>query len=396
MNNISFIDKKCCGCRSCEQCCPVNAITFAENEEGFFYPQVDKEKCISCGLCVKKCPVAEPQKSEFAQRGYAAYLQNREVLRKSSSGGMFYAMAQHILENGGAVFGCAETTPGDVKHIMVDCIEDLKLLQGSKYVESDLQGVYSLVKEQLQTGRTVLFSGTPCQVAGARKFIGNNEKLICADIICHGVPSRKMYNSYLEWFEKKNGGKVKEYYFRSKEKNDWSLTYRAVVEKNDKQKAYEAIASIDPYYNHFLKGYAYRESCYQCAYAKPQRASDITIGDFWGIEQVAPDFVNIDGVSAVLVNSVAGEKLWAGISDKVVSMPVEAEQIIKNNGQLQKPTQRPDVRENIYKEFNSNGFDFIADKYKDKKEVLIDSVRDLIPNKTRQRIKKTIKKLLGK
>lgn len=396
MNNISFVNKKCCGCRSCEQCCPVNAITFYENDEGFFYPQVDAEKCISCGLCVKKCPVAEPKYQEFNQKGYAAYFQNREALRKSSSGGMFYAMAQYILENGGVVFGCAELAPGNVKHILVERVEDLRLLQGSKYVESDIQGVYSAVKEQLRKGRTVLFSGTPCQVAGAKKFIGINDRLICVDIICHGVPSRKMYNSYLEWFEKKNGGKVREYYFRSKEKNDWSLTYRAVVEKNNKQKVFEAIASLDPYYNHFLKGYAYRDSCYQCSYANPKRVSDITIGDFWGIEKVAPHFMNIDGVSAVLVNSVAGEKLWEDISDKVVVMSVEAEEIIKNNGQLQKPSQRPDVRESIYKEFSENGFGFIADKYKDKKEVFIDSIRDMIPNKIRQKIKKTIKRLLGK
>lgn len=396
MNNISFIDEKCCGCRSCEQCCPVNAIKFRENDEGFFYPQVDKEKCISCGLCIKKCPVAEPQMQEFTQKGYAAYLNNRAALRKSSSGGMFYAMAQHILENSGVVFGCAEATPGDVKHIMVDRVEDLKLLQGSKYVESDMQGVYSLVKEQLKNQKIVLFSGTPCQVAGVKKFIGNNDKLICVDIICHGVPSRKMYNSYLGWFENKNGGKVKEYYFRSKERNDWSLTYRAVVEKNNKQKVYEAIASLDPYYHHFLKGYAYRESCYQCEYAKPQRTSDITIGDFWGIERVAPEFMNMDGVSAVLVNSEVGEKFWEDISDKVISKSVDTELIIKNNGQLQKPSQRPDARKNIYDEFNSNGFGYIAEKYKDKKEMLIDSVRDMIPNKTRQKIKKTIKKLLGK
>lgn len=396
MNNISFVGNKCCGCRSCEQSCPVSAITFHENDEGFLYPQIDFEKCVSCGLCIKKCPVAQPEYQDFVQKGYAAYLNNRDALRKSASGGMFFAIAQYVLENGGIVFGCAETVPGNVKHIMIDNVSDLPLLQGSKYVESNIQNAYSQVKEQLKNEKVVLFSGTPCQVAGLKKFVGNNDKLFCVDIICHGVPSRKMYNNYLEWFENKNSCKVKEYYFRSKEKNDWSLTYRAVVEKNNKEKVYEAIASIDPYYHHFLRGYTYRESCYQCEYAKPQRASDLTIGDFWGIEKVTPEFMNIDGVSAVLINSEVGEKLLNAVSDKIISKSVDIEQIITNNGQLQKPSQKPNMRDYIYEELNQNGFNFIANKYKEKKEVLIDSIRDMIPNKTRQQIKKTMKKLLEK
>ena len=389
--NISEIKNNCCGCHSCEQVCPVNAITFEETEEGFFYPVVDNQKCVSCGLCLKKCAVNEPQYEKYSQKGYAAYFNNTELLRKSSSGGMFSALATEVLENGGCVCGCAEEIPGKVSHRIINTLEDLRLLQGSKYVESDMSGVYSAVNEQLKSGNTILFSGTPCQVAGVKKFTGNPENLITVDIICHGVPSRKLYNSYLGWFGENKGGKVKEYSFRSKEKHDWSLTYRAVVEKKNSEKVYEAIGSLDPYYHHFLRAYNYRESCYVCKYAKPERCGDITLGDFWGIENVAPDFYNSDGVSAVLVNSLKGEKLWDDSGDKIISKEVDVKDIVKHNGQLNNPSQRCSERDCIYEEFNEQGFSFIAKKYKDNRELLFDGIRNIFPNKTRQKIKNMLK-----
>lgn len=391
MNNVAEIKNNCCGCHSCEQVCSVGAIRFQESAEGFFYPVVDEGKCISCGLCLKKCPANEPVYEGLSQKGYAAYFNNTDVLRKSSSGGMFSALATEVLENGGVVCGCAEEKPGQVFHKIINSIEDLKFLQGSKYVESDMSAVYSEVKENLKSGKVVLFSGTPCQVAGVKKFTGNPGNLITTDIICHGVPSRNLYNAYLDWFGKKNGGIVKEYSFRSKEKHDWSLTYRAVVEKGKKDKVYEAIGSLDPYYHHFLRGYNYRESCYVCKYACPERCGDITLGDFWGIENVAPDFYNCNGVSAVLLNSSKGEKLWEFLAGKVTTKQVDVSEIVKHNGQLNKPTQRPEVRDFIYKEFNENGVPFIAKKYKDKREFIFDSVRNLLPNRTRQKMKRILK-----
>ena len=392
MNNVSFIGIKCCGCRSCEQTCPVNAIAFEESEEGFFYPVINNEKCTSCGVCLKKCPVNEGIYENNDQKGYAAYSNDTKALRKSSSGGIFSVLATKVLEDGGVVFGCGEASPGKVSHIMIESIEELVLLQGSKYVESDMKGVYSLVKSQVKTGKKVLFSGTPCQVAGLRKFVGEADNLLAVDIICHGVPSRKMYNEYLKWFEHKNGGKIKEYHFRSKEKHDWSLTYRIVLDKKGKTKVYEAIGSLDPYYHHFLRGYTYRESCYRCTYACSQRCGDITIGDFWGIENVAANMYNENGVSAVLLNSEKGEKIWALIKDRVTSSEVSTEAIISNNGQLRHPTQRTAERDKIYIDLNEKGFQYIAENYKDKKEVLADGIRNLVPNKTRQKIKSMIKR----
>ena len=391
MNNISEIKNNCCGCCSCEQVCPINAITFEESKEGFFYPVVDNNKCVSCGLCLKKCAVNEPQYESYSQKGYAAYFNNTELLRKSSSGGAFSALATEVLEKDGSVCGCAEESPGKVAHRIISSREELSLLQGSKYVESDMSGVYSLVKEQLKSGKILLFSGTPCQVAGIKKFTGNPENLITIDIICHGVPSRKLYNSYLEWFGEVKGGKVKEYSFRSKDKHDWSLTFRAVVEKGSSKKVYEAIGSLDPYYHHFLRGYNYRESCYVCKYAKPERCGDITLGDFWGVENIAPDFYNSNGVSAVLVNSLKGEMLWNKTEKMITSKQVDVADIVKHNGQLNRPSQRNSIRDTIYEEFSKNGFDFIAKKYKDNRELVFDRLRNLIPNKTRQKIKNVLK-----
>lgn len=390
VKTIESVGENCCGCRSCEQVCPVNAITFKEDHEGFFYPQVG-EQCISCGKCRKACPVENTPKTEMAEHGYAAYFADRDQLRKSSSGGIFAALAENILNQGGVVFGCGEEKPGFVQHMWICEKAQLPVLQGSKYVQSDMTGVYAQVEDKLNSGVPVLFSGTPCQVAGLLCSVGPRENLYTADIICHGVPSRKMYRAYLSWLEKKTGASVKEFLFRSKEKHDWSLSYRVLLQKGEKVKKQERMATFSPYYRHFLKGMDYRKSCYSCPFAQKERVSDITLGDFWGIEKVLPEFENPDGVSAVLINTPKGRLLWDRLQDTVSAKEVPVAQIVANNGQLKAPTKRSSYREEIYKILNEQGYDAVAKAYGNKKEELIDGVKDLIPNRIRQKIKKLLK-----
>ena len=391
MTVLDKLSLECCGCQACAQSCPKNAISFQENGEGFLYPVIS-DNCVDCGKCVKVCPIIE--KSELSQptEGYAAYLKERKSLRASSSGGIFVAVADYILSQGGAVFGCAETTPGEPEHIVIRTREELPLLQGSKYTQSNMTGVYQQVKDLLETGTTVLFSGTPCQVAGLLKISGRKENLFTADIICHGVPSRRMYQNYLSWLEKKTDSTVKSFLFRSKEKHDWSLTYRVELKKSGRVRTRENIATLSPYYSHFLKGMTYRESCYVCPYAQSNRPGDLTLGDFWGIEQVLPDFYNPDGMSAVLVNTPKGKNLWSAISQKVVAEPVDTKRIIQNNGQLKAPTKRSPTRDSIYKLLETQGYDAVAKAYQNPKEILIDTVKDWIPNRVRQNIKNLLKR----
>ena len=391
MTVLDKLSLECCGCHACAQSCPKDAITLKENREGFLYPEIS-DACIDCGKCVKVCPIIEKPELSFPTQGYAAYLKERNTLRGSSSGGIFVAVAQEILDRGGAVFGCAETTPGEPAHIVIGSREELPLLQGSKYTQSNMTGVYTQVKDLLSTGIPVLFSGTPCQVAGLLKLTGRKENLYTLDIICHGVPSRKLYKAYLTWLEKKTGKTVKQFLFRSKEKHDWSLTYRAELQKGDRVYTQERIATRSPYYSHFLKGMTYRESCYVCPYAQSNRPGDITLGDFWGIERVLPDFYNPDGMSAVLINTEKGNALWSAISPNVVAESVDTALIIQNNGQLKAPTKRSPARDSIYDLLSDRGYDGVAKTYRNKKEILIDTIKDLVPNRVRQNIKNLLRR----
>lgn len=391
MTVLDKLSLECCGCHACAQSCPKNAISFQENEEGFFYPVIS-DACIDCGKCVKVCPIIEKPELSQPTEGYAAYLKERNTLRGSSSGGIFVAVAEEILEKGGAVFGCAETIPGEPAHMVIRSREELPLLQGSKYTQSNMTGVYQQVKALLDTDIPVLFSGTPCQVAGLLKITGRRENLFTLDIICHGVPSRKMYKSYLTWLETHTGSTVKSFLFRSKKKHDWSLTYRVELEKNGKLRTEEKIATLSPYYSHFLKGMTYRESCYVCPYAQSHRPGDLTLGDFWGIENVLPEFYNPDGMSAVLVNTPKGNVLWSAISQNVVAESVDTQLIIQNNGQLKAPTKRSPARNSIYKLLEAQGYDAVAKAYQNPKEILIDTVKDWIPNRVRQNIKNLLKR----
>lgn len=391
VKTIESVGASCCGCRSCELACPVNAITLQEDYEGFYYPQIN-DQCISCGKCLKACPIVNLPQTALAEHGYATYFAEKDKLRKSSSGGIFAALAEKILFDGGVVFGCGEEQPGYPQHMWICEKERIPVLQGSKYVQSDMSGVYAQVAEKVDSGMPVLFTGTPCQVAGLLRSVGPRDNLYTADIICHGVPSRKMYRAYLDWLEKKTGAKVKEFSFRSKEKHDWSLTYRVVLKKGEKTRKQEKMATFSPYYRHFLKGMDYRQSCYTCPFAQKERVSDITLGDFWGIEKVLPDFENPDGVSAVLINTPKGQKLWENLQEVVVSQEVPVAQIIENNGQLKAPTKRSPYRDSIYKLLNNEGYEAVAMSYRNKKEELIDGIKDMIPNRVRQKIKKLMKR----
>lgn len=396
-NSILEIGSECCGCHACEQKCPQKCITFLENAEGFFYPNVNENLCIDCGRCKGVCPIINPFKLLYNQQeSYAAHLKDKTKLSESSSGGVFSALAEGVIRNGGYVCGCGNDDQNMPKHKIVNKIDDLADLKGSKYVQSDLTGVYKKIEELLSHGKTVLFVATPCQVAGLKKFLDKDyEKLLCVDIICHGVPSRRLFSEYLAWIGKTKGGKVNNYLFRSKNKHGWSLTYRYnLIRYDGKVDVCEKMASLDPYYYSFLQGTTYRESCYKCPYSCSERPGDITLGDYWGIQSVYPEYYNFDGVSAVIVNSYKGKHLLDTVKEYLEIHQTAIDSVKKNNGNLNTPSFRPKVRDKIYADLNEFGFAYIAEKYMhpSDKVLFIDSIKDKIPNKFRQGIKKIISK----
>ena len=279
MNKQVFENKtECCGCGACQAICPKNAIEMVEDEYGFIYPRIDESKCVNCNLCKKTCAYMNPRKMNDEKKVYASVSKNDENLKRSASGGVFYELANSIISDGGVVYGCSMEYKNDKltpKHIRVNNQENLKKLQGSKYVQSECGNIYKLVKTDLINGKKVLFSGTPCQIEGVKSFLQYKEyeNLFLVDIICHGVPSRKMFQDYIENFEIENNCKVKEFYFRDKDKG-WGLFFKVVYEKNGKTEKTVKPSYESSFYQLFLDSSIYRENCYKCPYATENRNSD--------------------------------------------------------------------------------------------------------------------------
>ena len=391
MDNISIIGKACCGCRACEQSCHKHAIVFKEDEEGFLQPYVDQDECVNCGKCLKACPIHTVYVCHEKQTGYAAKTASENDLKECSSGGLFYEMAKYVFDQKGVVCGCGIDDSLMPHHVIANSLEEAKQLRGSKYVQSSMGNIYTQIKEYLDKGVIILFTGVPCQVAGLKNFLSNDySNLYCVDIICHGVPSRKLYAAYLKWLSEKYG-EISSVEFRSKKRHQWSLTLNVRTNNDGRIQEHLKIASLDPYYYNFLEGNTYRESCYTCPYSQNSRPGDITIGDFWGIENIHPELFDIRGVSCALVNSEKGQNLWAGIESGLDATEVKLSDIINYYGNLRQPTKRKPIRDIVYQRLNEKGFEAIPYDLSLKSRA-IDSLKNFIPNGWRYRIKTMLKR----
>ena len=322
MNNkkqkrISIDDaKNCCGCASCRNICPKSAISMEEDSEGFCYPSVNDTLCIECGLCRKACPILEePAKNKYLKT-YGGYASNEKEQMSSSSGGVFALLARQVLRCGGYVCGAAFSADFSVKHIIINSEDELYRLKGTKYVQSEIGTCFSEIKELLQSGNKVLFSGTPCQVAGLKLFLGKEyELLITVDLICHGVPSPLVWQKYLGEISK--GEEISEVNFRHKDENGSRIKIvhggQTLCEKNTE----------NTYLQGFLKNYYVRPSCFNCRFKGFQRCSDITLGDFWGVIEYHPNFSNGKGTSAILVHSTKGQMILDQLADalQIIEVP---------------------------------------------------------------------------
>ena len=377
--NVSLLEKsKCYSCRSCFLSCPKGAITMEENTEGFFYPSVDEARCTGCGLCARRCPALSPRSAGgFTGKTYAARLKDRERLLQSASGGVFAGLAEAVLAEGGVVFGAVYDDGMSVRHIAVESASGLQRLKGSKYVESFTGDSFREAEAFLKSGRTVLYSGTPCQIAGLRAFLGKDyDNLLTVDLICHGVPSRKLFAKYLEWLGRKCGGRIIYYGFRDKDVGGWSCGGKFKTKTKTKTKTMDALC--DPYYASFLRGETYRESCYTCPFAGMERAGDITVGDFWGIERFHPDFDRDGGVSAVIVSTEKGGRLLEGLRGKFDLLECAADEMRAHNTNLRHPSERPAMRDSIYQGIDSDRLGAYFRKFKHKNRAVFLTRRLLV------------------
>lgn len=383
MNDIVKQDK-CSGCTACMNSCPKKAITMKKNEEGFYYPIIDMNKCIDCGLCKKVCPALNNKEGKKEIDAYACYNKNEKIRLDSSSGGIFNVLAEYIIENKGIVYGAAFDEQYMVKHIAIKCKKEIKLLRNSKYLQSELNDIFVDVKNNLQQEKLVLFTGTPCQIEGLKLFLKKDyDNLYTQDIICHGVPSPLLWDKYLSCI---TNSEIKYANFRNKD-NGWSnfgLYIKSDIEYNNSHKD-------DKYFNLFLSNIALRMSCYNCSSKKKYRNSDITLADFWGIDNILPEFNDNKGVSLVIVNSDKGKKLFNEINNEIIFKEVDFDLAIADNPSMIKSCDMPKGRLKFFDDLNRHDFKYVYDKYNSKKLTAKKIVSKLIPKKLKTYIKGKLK-----
>lgn len=379
----------CTGCRACEQLCPVKCITMIEDEEGFIFPHIDEEKCINCGLCKKRCPQLDKKIEKKESSIYAVKAKKIDNAKKSTSAGIAYILTKKIVENKGAVFGCAYNENLKPIQVKAENEKDLEKMRGSKYVFSDTLHTYTEVKKVLEEDREVLYIGTPCQIGGLYAFLGKEyEKLLTIDIVCHGVPSQKIFSKYIKYLEKIFNQKVVNYEFRNKDKAIWGEFCAKVTFEDNKVKYLDA--NMDPYYSNFLKGTIYRECCYECKYANTNRIGDITLADFWGIEQANPKFYSEQGVSLVFVNTQKGNEIFRKISENIIYCEHTKEDAIKKNGNLSNPTKRLEQRDIVYNGIDNKDIEEFVKTNLKVKGKLKKRIKKMIPKKLKNIIKRII------
>ena len=337
----------CTGCAACVNACATQCIEMKSNKEGFLYPEIDQEKCVECGACTKVCPELNNLSFSNAPKVYAAFNNDLQVRQKSSSGGMFYAMASKMISNGGFVVGAAFNDDLVLEHRIASSIDEVIPMMGSKYLQSTISNdLYRNILKLLRQGKEVLFTGTPCQVAGCKQFVPNKyqDKLFLVDLVCHGVPSQLLFSDYLKKLKKKVNFNIEKFNFRTS--NGWGVT-PSIVDKNGV--SYILKGKENLYMSLFLNGYTFRENCYRCPYASSKRVSDMTIADFWGIGTEKPFNHDVtSGVSLLLVNSQNGEELLRSLSDAITVEERSLSEAIRANLNLRLPSSRPFYRNTVY------------------------------------------------
>lgn len=383
----------CCGCSACVQRCPKQCITMAEDNEGFLYPQVDTSKCVDCHLCEKVCPVINQDEARTPLEVYAAKNSDDDIRLKSSSGGIFTLLAEQTIKGGGVVFGACWDKDWNVKHDYIDNISDLQRFRSSKYLQSVIGDNYLKAEQFLKTGRKVMFTGTPCQIAGLKHFLRKEyHNLLAVEVICHSVPSPGVWQQYLttrlqtlKW-EKSD---IRNISFRDK-KTGWK-TYSFVIENKDGNSFIE-LSSKNAFMRGFLADLYTRPSCHACPAKQLRSGSDLTLGDFWGIESLMPEIDDDKGVSAIIVNSDKGKQVLHNINVELYE--VQYDELTTRNPALVKSFPITPKRNEFFKEDGSTFEEKVkrlAKKPFSMKTLAYRIVRKVIPNMVVEKLKRLLR-----
>lgn len=357
----------CTGCTACCVVCPVSAITVQEDEFGAKYPKIDETKCVQCSLCEKTCPVLQIEQGNASPASvlnvYAIQAEDEQLRRESSSGGLFSLLAKHVLSENGVVVGCTMTEDcSAAQHVIVENEADLALLRGSKYVQSDLGDVLKKTIALVKAGRKVLFSGTPCQVAGLHYALGKKkyDNLWTVDFICHGVPVPFAWKKYLHDHECKQGAKARKVFFRDK-MNGWR-TYTLVVEFENGAK-YTSKVTEDLYLRGFINNAYLRSSCYHCKAKGDSYFSDITIADFWGVDKHVPNFNDNRGTSLAIIHTEKAAKVLNAISAQLRKVEIDAKDALANNPSYVSSVPYNPLRKRIMREIKKQPLSKVIERY---------------------------------
>lgn len=384
-----YVDKeKCTACGACFQSCPKGCISIETNSHGFLYPHLNEVVCIECGKCLRACPInSDKNVNSSDQKAYAVVHKNHNVLMNSTSGGAFSAIAEYVLKQQGVVYGCAYTEHLNVRHIRIDNIEDLCRINGSKYIQSNTGMTFRQAEQDLKNGKIVLYSGTPCQVAGLNAFLNQPyDNLITVDIICHGVPSQAYFDKFIEWYERSNNVMLSNLSFRSKKAKGlrgagtYVGTYEGVYVRTGKPFKKKLNYFDSYYYFYFLNSDIYRESCYSCDYAKIERVGDFTLGDFWGAEGQAVPFSVDDGCSLMIANTKKANALLEKFNIKFWEVPISF--AVEHNKQLKLPSNMSHKRFELLEEYRNCSAEVIQKnfKIKNKKAIVKGKLKYLVPS----------------
>lgn len=352
------IHQDCCGCTACESICSHNAITMRADEEGFMHPIVDKEKCVDCKLCEKVCPILERDATERVKSYkeiYAGRLKDAKLLHLSSSGGAFYALAKATIEAGGVVFGAEYNSDCEVIHGVATTLEECAKFRGSKYVQSDIRGIFRKVKDFLKSGKLVLFTGTPCQVAGLKLYLKKEyENLLTMDLVCHAVPSPLILKEYKAFAEKKFEKKITAINMRDKELREWvePFSNRLIFE--------DGSSAVDPdniigWHKILFSRNVDRPSCHNCRFANFDREGDITVADFWDYGNKRPDLKDNRGTSLLIVNTSKGEDVLQRLEGVFDLFPITEDEALQRNLYMATPVGK--YRSKFWNYYYKNGFE---------------------------------------
>lgn len=355
--NIFTTKYDCCGCTACYSVCPVNAIRMAVDDEGFRYPVVDPSICVNCKKCEAVCPLRAGNGYSNPINIYAAKNKQEAVRAGSSSGGIFSLLADYVEAQGGVIYGAAFDEHFTVKHMRAEAAGEWKKFCVSKYTQSDMGDTFRSIRADLNSGRMVLFSGTPCQVDGLKRYLKgirvSCDRLITCDIVCHGTPSPKVWADYLDYLSKRAGRRIGSVSFRDKETLGWHNSTLTIKDEKG-----QTILSETPKDNYFFQLFVchwiLRPSCYRCQYASFHRPGDFTLGDFWGIERNFAQFDDDKGISLVMVHTERGEKIWQEIQSRAESFTVTKEQCAQPN--LVAPSKENPNREDFWCWYRRCGF----------------------------------------